>query len=139
LTFVVDTSVAIKWTVVEANSADAIELIPRSLIAPDLFQAEVANVLTKKVRGRELSVEQARFAFNQILSRVTLVPTAPLGAAAFDLSLSLAHSVYDCYFLAVADASGLFMVTADAVFAAKVRATSRAALIHLLGEDIPDD
>ena len=139
MTLVIDTSVAIKWAVNEAGSDEAAELLPRSLIAPDLFQAEVANVLTKKVRGRELSGAQARWAFDRILSRVSLVPSAPFGVAAFDLSLSLVHSVYDCYFLAVADAEGPFMVTADAVFVAKVRASHRGALVYLLGEDIPDD
>lgn len=139
MTIVIDTSVAIKWAVDEPGSDEAAELIPRSLIAPDLFQAEIANVLTKKVRGRELSTEQARWAFDRILSRVLLLPSAPFGAAAFDLALSLVHSVYDCYFLAVAEAEGPIMVTADAVFAGKVRATSRAAFIYLLGEDIPDD
>jgi predicted nucleic acid-binding protein len=139
LTLVIDTSVAIKWAVNEPGSDEALELISRSLIAPDLFQAEVGNLLTKKVRGRELLEEQARLAFHQILSRVSLLPSAPFGDAAFDLSLSLGHSVYDCYFLAAAEAQGPFMVTADTIFAAKVRATNLAAFIYLLGEDIPDD
>ncbi|MFL6857170.1 MAG: type II toxin-antitoxin system VapC family toxin [Allosphingosinicella sp.] len=136
---VIDTSVAIKWAVGETGSSEALQLISRSLIAPDLFQAEVGNVLSKKVRVRQLSKEQANLAFRQILSRVTLLPSAPFGLAAFDLSLSLAHSIYDCYFLAVAEAHGPLMVTADKVFAAKVRATGRASAMRLLGEDIPDD
>ncbi|MGA9582162.1 MAG: type II toxin-antitoxin system VapC family toxin [Allosphingosinicella sp.] len=136
---VIDTSVAIKWAVNEPGSEEAAELLPCSLVAPDLFQAEVANVLTKKARGRELSVGQARLAFDRILSRVELLASAPFGSAAFDLSSSLAHSVYDCYFLAAAEAEGLVLVTADTVFAAKVRTTSRAALVYLLGEEIPDD
>jgi len=139
LTLVVDTSVAVKWVVEEPGSADAVELIPRGMVAPELFQSEVGNALTKKVRGRELSIEQARLGFRQILSRVSLLPSAPLGDVAFELSLSLHHSIYDCYFLAAAEAHGPFMVTADTIFAAKVRATSRAAFIYLLGEDIPDD
>ena len=139
MTLVVDTSVVIKWAVKEPGTDEASQLVDRSLIAPDLLQAEVANVLTKKVRGRELSAEQARLAFRQILSRISLLPSAPFGNAAFDLSLSLGHSVYDCYFLAVAEAHGPFMVTADTIFAAKVRASNRAPLVYLLGEEIPDD
>ncbi len=139
MTLVIDTSVAIKWVVEEAGSDDAFELIPRGLMAPELFQSEVGSALTKKVRGRELTAEQARLGFRHILSRVSLLPSAPFGDAAFELSLALHHSIYDCYFLAAAEAQGPFLVTADAIFAAKVRATSRAPFIYLLGEEIPDD
>ncbi|MBV8687542.1 MAG: type II toxin-antitoxin system VapC family toxin [Alphaproteobacteria bacterium] len=139
MTLVIDTSVAVKWVVEEAGADKAFELIPRSLIAPELFQAEIGNALTKKVRAGELSPEQARLGFFQIQSRVSLVPGASYGSAALDLALSLNHSIYGCYFLAMAEAGGHLLVTADRVFAAKVRATSRGPLVYLLGEDIPDD
>jgi predicted nucleic acid-binding protein len=135
---VVDTSVAIKWAVAEAGSDEALELVPRSLVAPDLFQAETGNVLTKKVRGRQLSLEQATLAFERILARVSLLPSAPFGNSAFELSLALDHTIYDCYFLAAAMEHGP-LVTADGVFAMKVRATQYAGLIYLLGEELPDD
>jgi predicted nucleic acid-binding protein len=139
LTLVLDTSVAVKWVVEEPGSDRAIDLASRPLIAPDLFQAEVGGALTKKVRQHELSAAQARRGFDLILSRVKLLPTEAFGDAALDLSLLLSHSIYDCYFLAAAQVYGPHMVTADAIFARKVRATRHAPAILLLGEDIPDD
>ncbi|HEY0012202.1 MAG TPA: type II toxin-antitoxin system VapC family toxin [Allosphingosinicella sp.] len=137
MTLVIDTSVAVKWVTPEPGLEHALELVARPLVAPDLFQAEIANVLTKKLRSREFGEEQARFAFRLILSRVPLLPTGAYGDAAFELSLSLHHSVYDCYFLAAAEALGKRLVTADRTFAEKVRSTERASLIYLLGEEIP--
>ena len=139
MTLVVDTSVAVKWVVDEPGSDKAFELIPRSLLAPELFQAEVGNALTKKVLVRELTAEQAKLGFRRIMSRVSLVPSAPFGERAFALALLLHHSIYDCYFLALAEEHGPLMVTADLVFADKVRTTDRARFVYLLGEDIPDD
>ncbi len=133
----VDTSVALKWAIEEPGSEDALELMPRPLIAPDLFQAEIGNALARKLRNREIGEEQARLAFRAILGRVSLLASKPFGHAAFELALALHHSVYDCYFLAAADVRGRFLVTADRRFAAKVRATERAPLIYLLGEELP--
>src|SRR4051794_6406275 len=81
----------------EQDSEKALDIVSRSLIAPDLFQAEIGNVLTKKVRGREMAAAQARRGFDLILSRVSLLPSRPFGRAAFDHSLILKHSIYDCY------------------------------------------
>lgn len=135
---VIDTSVAIKWAIPEQGSDEAVDLLSRSFIAPDLFQAEVANTLAKKVRGREISAAQALQAFRQISDQVTLVRAEAFGPAAFDLSLLLSHSVYDCYFFVAAEALGYPLVTADAVFTSKLRGTGYAALVYLLGEEIPD-
>ena len=139
MTLVLDTSVAIKWAVPEEGSAEAVELLSRSFVAPDLFQAEVANALTKKVRGRELKADQASDAFRLIAAHVTLLRAEAFGRTSFDLSLLLNHSVYDCYFLAAAEALGYPLVTADAVFTAKVRRVRPEAPIYLLGEEMPHD
>jgi predicted nucleic acid-binding protein len=135
---VVDASVAIKWVVEERGSREALDLIARPLVAPDLFQAEVGAVLTKKLRRREIAIGQARLGFAEILERVSLVPTVELGSQAFEMALSLHHSIHDCYYLALAESNGWFLVTADRAFVAKVRATSHGPFIHLIGEEIAD-
>jgi predicted nucleic acid-binding protein len=139
LTLVVDASVAIKWSVPEAGSEDALALLSRRLVAPDLFLAETGNLLTKKVRRRELSPAQSRLAFEEVRRHVSVFGGATLASAAFELSMTLHHSIYDCWYLAGADALRLPFVTADAILAAKVRASGAFIRIHLLGEDIPDD
>jgi len=134
---VIDTSVALKWSVSETGSDDALKLISRSLIAPDLLQAELGNALGKKVRKREVSALQARDAFKGVADYISLLPSPAFAHAAFELALRLRHSIYDCYFLALAEAQGIFLITADRRFVAKVRGSELAPLILLLGEEVP--
>ena len=135
---VIDTSVVVKWTVMEAGSDEAVGLLGRALVAPDLIQAEIGSVLTKKVRRGEIRAEQARHAFAASLDLLRMVPSPSFAAAALDLSLDLEHAIYDCYFLAVAEAYGSFLVTADRAFVTKVRGTRFASLILQLGDEVPD-
>src|SRR3712207_1267113 len=104
------------------------------MIAPSLLQAEVGHVLTKRVRRSQLSAGQARAGFDFIMRQITLLPIRPPGSAALDRSLALRHSMHDCYYLVAAEASRRPLVTADEVFAAKLRDTKRGDLIYLLGE-----
>jgi predicted nucleic acid-binding protein len=134
---VVDTSVVVKWTVMEAGSDDATGLVGRALIAPDLLQAELGSVLTKKVRRGEIRAEQAREAFTASLDLVRMMPSPSFAGAALELSLDLEHAIYDCYFLAMAQAYGSFLVTADRAFLEKVRATRLAPLVLQLGDEVP--
>jgi predicted nucleic acid-binding protein len=71
------------------------------------------------------------------MTLLSLVSVAELGEVAFEMSLALNHSIYDCYFLAAAEKLGP-LVTADGVFFAKVKATKLGRHIYLLGEEIPD-
>jgi predicted nucleic acid-binding protein len=135
---IVDASVALKWTVRDVGSDLALGLLSEALAAPDLFQAELGSVLTKKVRRGEISPEQARGAFAETMELVDMLPSPAFAASALDLSLRLVHSIYDCYYLAVAEAYGAFLVTADRLFVTKVRQTDLAPLIFLLGEDLPN-
>ena len=136
--FVIDTSVALKWSVAEQGSEDAVKLVARSLIAPDLLQAELGNALTKKLRRGEISKEQAEEGFEAATDYISLLPSPAYARAALDLSLSLRHSMYDCYFLAMAEAQGTFLITADGRFAQKVRGSSLSPLILMLGEEVPN-
>ena len=135
---VVDTSVALKWVVEEPGSPEALDLIPRVLVAPDLIQAEVGGGLTKKVRLRQLSPDQARKGFDEAMALVSLLPSTLYAARALELSHELHHSIYDCYFAAAAEAHGVFMVTADRTFVTKLRASRLAPIPILLGEEVPD-
>lgn len=131
---VVDTSVVVKWFVPEEGTSDALSLISCAMVAPDLLQSEFGHVLTKKVRRDELTVDQARRAFDDAPALLSLIPSPPHARLAFDLSLELRHSMNDCYFLALAATEGLMLITADAKFADKVAATRYAPLIVCLGD-----
>ena len=131
---VVDTSVAVKWTVPEEGTGIALALISQQLTAPDLFVVELGHVLTKKVRMREIPEAVAAAAFIEIPSNVTLVECRTLDHRAFDLAIRLRHSIYDCYFLALAEAAECKLVTADEVFVRKVRAMDARSPVRLLSE-----
>ena len=116
---VVDTSVAVKWVVpengdgVEADTGIALSLLPHGLIAPDLMLVEFGNVMWKKVRKNEIPAEQAREALEILPTLVTFFPTRAFAVRAMEMSFDIDHPIYDCVFLALAEARGLAMVTAD--------------------------
>jgi predicted nucleic acid-binding protein len=107
------------------------------LIAPDLFLAELGSALTRKVRRREIGVGQAWQALAEGRERVQLFASTDLASPVFHLSLSLHHAIYDCYYLALAEALNTPMVTSDRTLVLKVRGTGLGSRIHLLGEEIP--
>lgn len=136
---VVDTSVAVKWFISEEDAPDALALLSRAIVAPDLLQAELGHVLTKKVQRGEMVDEHARGSFSDLRALLSLLPAPPFAQAAFELSMELRHSIYDCYFLALAIDRGLMLVTADHRFVRKVAMTRHAPLIAELGEPLPHD
>ena len=111
---VVDASVAIKWVIAEAGNERAIRLRQHSLIAPDLLFAECANVLWRKVRRREISEDEADIAARTLeQADLVLVSAQGYAARAVGLAVALDHPAYDALYLAVAEAFGLRLVTAD--------------------------
>ena len=128
---VIDASVAIKWVVQEQGTAEALLLRHRRLAAPDLLVAECANILWKKVRRRELTEEEARFATRLLQNvEIELVPMRRLMPAAVELALALGHPAYDCLYLALGEASGWDVVTADDRF--RVKASGAKTSIRVL-------
>jgi predicted nucleic acid-binding protein len=114
-TLVVDASIAIKWVVEEEGTRQAVGLRANfSFVAPELLVAEYANILRKKVRRGELTVDEARLAA-RLLERagVELASMADLGERATALALEVDHPAYDCMYLALAVRSDLRFVTAD--------------------------
>ena len=134
---VVDASVTAKWYFFEPGRDAADQVLAarmageRELLAPDLIVPEFANVVWKRVRRRECS----RAAAVEILGmwevdRPSLVPSAELVAQAFELTMALDQSVYDCLYLALALEIEAPLVTADQDLArAARRAEARVELI----------
>jgi predicted nucleic acid-binding protein len=112
--YVIDASVAIKWVVEESGTEDATALMDHSLLAPDLFVSEIANVLWKKIRRRELTLQVAEAAALTLQAAgIELVPTADLLPEILRLAHTLEHPAYDCAYLAVALERKCPLVTAD--------------------------
>ncbi len=125
-TFVVDASVAIKWVVEESGTEAALAIrAAERLAAPDLWVAECANILWKKVRRGEISAEQARTAAELLeVAGVEVVSGEPVLSRVVQLATSLDHPAYDCVYLALAVDAGWTMVTADERLLARLRGTS---------------
>ncbi|HVA62706.1 MAG TPA: type II toxin-antitoxin system VapC family toxin [Terriglobales bacterium] len=114
---VVDASVAIKWVVEEPGTASAVKLRQGRLLAPDLLNAECANILWKKVRRGELDLDEAALAARLLQhSEIELRPTRPLLWQATEMACRLDHPAYDCMYLALAVAEDTAFVTADEHF-----------------------
>ena len=136
---VVDASVAIKWVIAEPGYERARTLRQHSLIAPDLLYAECANVLWRKWRRREISEDEAEIAA-QALQQADLVVVSARGyaARAVTIAVTLDHPACDAMYLAVAEAFGLRVVTADDQLIRKAEQSAtrvRAMLLPL--SDIP--
>ena len=121
---VVDTSIALKWVLAEVGSDQALGLLGRhELLAPDLIAAEAANALRRRVsRGLDPRIAE------QALCALLTVPfhrrsSEPLQQRALALALLHRQHTYDCTFVALAEAEGAQLVTADLALIGGLRST----------------
>jgi hypothetical protein len=116
---VIDASVAAKWFFQEEHSEDALSLLgnPFELKAPDFLYLELENLLCKRTRRKELSITESLEMEDEIISMpISSYHSAELRERAFELALETKSSVYDCLYLALAEALDGRMVTADGKF-----------------------
>ena len=140
---VVDTSLAIKWIVYEADSPLAQTLLigwatkNYFLMAPDLLIYEITNSLYKKVRKEEITYEAPIHALN------TLMETSLYFEAIADEKLSLRAldfarafklpATYDAHYLALAEREQCEFWTADERLYNAVR--EQLAWVRLMADD----
>ena len=133
----VDAGVVVKWFVTEPSSEDARRLLSHriDLHTPDILLAEVANTLWKKVRLREIADPRPYWdELANLPGIVTLRPGEELVASAAQLAMALDHPVYDCLYLACAEAESAVLVTADRQFARKAAAHPSNVDVRYIGE-----
>lgn len=122
--FVVDTSVAMKWLVPEPGSDVACGLRRFRLLAPDLLRVECANVLWRLAATGAMPVDEAFDALSDLAAGpLAYYACDRLEQDALRIALELRHPVYDCYYLALSRQEGVPLVTED-------RRLLRAALRH---------
>ncbi|HLY02725.1 MAG TPA: type II toxin-antitoxin system VapC family toxin [Candidatus Cybelea sp.] len=89
------------------------------LAAPDLVIPETLNAFWKLRRvGR---IVPDRDEILRLLDHVRIVCSRPHAARADELAEALEHPVYDCLYLALAEAEADVLITADAAFERKAR------------------
>jgi predicted nucleic acid-binding protein len=120
---VVDASVAAKWFLPSNNEPlvdEAFHLLRRytvselRILVPDLFWAELGNVLWKSARLGRCTESAARAALASMRDRnLTTVSSPVLIERAFDIATTFGRTVYDGLYVALAVASRAQMITAD--------------------------
>ena len=116
MTLVVDASVAAKWVLPEPRSAQAVALRTEDadLIAPSLVLAEIGNALWKSVARGDLPTADVGDALRAVAGHFSrLAPLEDLAASALDLSVTLNHPIYDCFYIVLAERERAALVTAD--------------------------
>ena len=82
------------------------------LIGPDLLRVEVASVLRRHAGNGNLTARQAKAAIDDLLAfPITVYPTAPLLQRVWELRPNV--SAYDACYVALAEAVGFPLLTAD--------------------------
>lgn len=120
---IVDASVAAKWllpSVHEPLADEAAELLNRyaegevQLIVPELFWAEMGNLLWRAVRLKRCSVDQAQEGLSSLIDlRFPTRPTRALLSLAFSIASAFDRTVYDSLYVALAVSSKSQLITAD--------------------------
>lgn len=129
---IIDASVGVKWLIVEELTDRANALVGDDMSVPALFYSEVANAICKKARRGELELEPVVEQLPKLRLITTTIDDASFAARALTLAHELDHPVYDCVYLAIAEAREELLVTADVKFLRKVSGTSYAPLVRPL-------
>ena len=120
---VLDASVAIKWAMPSAGEPltdEALRLLRRyvggelEFIVPDVFWAELGNVLWKGTRQRRWRQDEAEAVAADMRARdFATVPSGVLLSEALRIAFAHDRAVYDCLYAALAVQSRSELITAD--------------------------
>jgi predicted nucleic acid-binding protein len=121
---VLDASLAVKIFVDEEGSEQARRLAASGarFAAPEFVMAEIASVFLKRLRRGELrrtyaeaALSRARGVFDELVS------THLLTARAFEIAADHGASAYDAHYVALAEARGWPLATADLRLVTRLR------------------
>jgi predicted nucleic acid-binding protein len=120
---VLDASVAAKWLLPRAHEPladEASQLLARytdgeiQFVVPDLFWAEIGNVLWKAIRLKRCNSSEANIALTSISNyRFPTIPSKSLLDLAFAIATAFSCTVHDSLYVALAVTSKSQLITAD--------------------------
>lgn len=118
--FVIDSCVAFKWGVKEADSDKANKIRAdyqagiHELLAPDVFPVEIGHAITRAERqGRIIPAEGAAFLADLMTTLPALENSLLLLPRAYDISSSAYVGIYDCLYVALAERETCDLITSD--------------------------
>jgi len=117
--YVVDANVAIKWILPEIYSNVALRLRNPNyqLLVPDFFFPEIGNILWKRVRKGEMTLQEATRDLKVLQGLpLTVDYSFSLMTDALEIATRIEQAVYDCVYLSLAVKHNCKMVTADQRF-----------------------
>jgi predicted nucleic acid-binding protein len=122
-TLVLDASVAIKWAMPLAREPltdESLQLFKRykqgefDFVVPDVFWAEIGNILWKGTRGGRWNRSDAEATAEDFRARdFVTVPSLMLLPEALRIAFAYDRAVYDCLYVALAVHSKTDLITAD--------------------------
>jgi predicted nucleic acid-binding protein len=120
---VVDASVAAKWLLPaageglldQANRLVALHVRRElQLLAPDLIEAELGNVLWKAVRRKRISPAEAGNSLRNFAAlAIQVIPTSDLLDQALHIAVACDRTFYDSLYVALALSTKTELITAD--------------------------
>ncbi len=121
---VVDASIAVKWVLTEDGTAEARSLLAYWVvarlqpIAPSWFACEVANVVYRRARAGEITLDGAKILLNTVLAIVALRDASGSDAVrAIEIADTAGQQTpYDACYLALAERERCNYWTDDARF-----------------------
>lgn len=120
MNYVLDSSVAFKWEVVELDSDKAVRLRDEtrlglhSLFAPDVFRIEIAHSMTRAERQRSVSAIDGWRLWLAIMADAPILHSClSLMPRAYAISSSTRQGVYHCLYVALVEREGYELITAD--------------------------
>lgn len=137
MTLVVDASVAIKWFVEEISTEHAVRLLDHEELycAPDLIVSEVTNIAWKKAVRDEITNTHALEIAKAIQDdALAIYPSILLNDRALEVALALNHPVYDCLYVACAEAVNGMLITADRRFSNATRGSGFEHMVACLDD-----
>lgn len=134
--YVLDSSVAAKWFVIEPGSVKALALLTggHELHAPDFFILEMESILCKWHRRGVIDrkeADRARVSVPQV--GIHFHPSSQLRDHAYSLALLTGQSFYDCLYLALAHLVKKELITDDQRFYKGLAGTTLQKRVRLLG------
>ena len=136
---IVDASIAVKWLFTEEGTVESRQLLTHRFVlyAPDFILTEVANVIWKKARRKEIADAQPYLEeLGRLSDVVVLRPAADLVAHASAIALEIGHPVYDCLYLACAEVEEAPLVTADGKLRNAARGYPGVDIWHIAAAEV---